>query len=328
MIKRKVISAVLLAIIALAIMPKPVFAAPIDTPDTMVLHQIEAYRNTLELNDQLYLFTYTIEYAMLPIDNASINFVARLMDGIVQLGTTTPYPFFTDGYAYGVMSLYFSAADAPAWAGGYTVRLEGNPTLVWSAGVPPSTQTAVWSLEFDDGTLAGTETQLTNRMRALAIITENDWGIDLIQTTPRGRKLAPSGEDYFTNVVLDLRSMCPNLFTSFMSLPTFETRDYTQSYEATLSTTLVGTIFDMTPLADNFGMSRMWFSSIVWIVFSIVVAVFVTRFTDSFRPMMITLFLLLPFGGLMGFMPLVVTIVATFFVGLGIVYTFFYRGAT
>ena len=55
------------------------------------------------------------------------------------------------------------------------------------------------------------------------------------------------------------------------------------------------------------------------------VAIIATKFTNSYRPAMLVIFVMCPIGGLAGFLPLIVAIGAAFLSGLGIIYVFFYR---
>jgi len=224
--------AILLALVALIAMPLVALAAPIATPDTLTIHSVECYRHVLEQNDQLYIIVYTIDYTGAnPPEDAQEAWLCRLMNGAVQLGVTTPYPYEDDGYAYGFMSIYFSAADAPAWGGAYTIRLEGNPTLTWVAGAPPfvTTATIVW---YDEVTVAAAQERLTNRLRTLAWVIERTWGgtYDLVSDTPAGKRLTDTGEEYFVNVIDNLRDMCPDLFTAVMTTPDFPSSGIVQIY--------------------------------------------------------------------------------------------------
>lgn len=122
----------LLVIMLLLWLPAFSVFAQVKEPDSYFdVQQVEVYRNVLEIGDQLYLITGRVEYTMHPIMLSSQTYIIRLMDGVTELGSTTFYPYHNSGYDYGVASIYFSAADALAWSGAYTVQLQGNPTLHW-----------------------------------------------------------------------------------------------------------------------------------------------------------------------------------------------------
>ena len=230
MIKR-VLIALVLVLLTIGVIPIPVMAQ-IDTPDTLVINKAEVWRDYLEEDDQLYLFTYTIEYTVNPTEgDASQLFVCKLMNGAAELGSTVPYAFFDEGYDIGLIAIYFDAASAPAWNGAYTVKLQGNPTLTWAAGDPPVVETS--SLTWNDlGGVSSTGTGLTLIFRIMASVFENTWGPpeDLIEDSPSGSKFTDEGEAYFANVVTNLRIACPDLFSASMSTPDFGEDTYISDF--------------------------------------------------------------------------------------------------
>ena len=230
MIKR-VLIALVLVLLTIGVIPIPVMAQ-IDTPDTLVINKAEVWRDYLEEDDQLYLFTYTIEYTVNPTEgDTSELFVCKLMNGAAELGSTVPYAFFDDGYDIGLIAIYFDAASAPAWNGAYTVKLQGNPTLTWAAGDPPVVETS--SITWNDlGGVSSTGTALTLSFRIMASAFENDWAgtTDLIEDSPSGSKFTDQGEAYFTNIVTNLRVACPDLFSASMSTPDFGEDTYISDF--------------------------------------------------------------------------------------------------
>lgn len=228
MLKR--ISIILLAVIlGMLTIPFPAHAATLAYPDVAFqLTQVEVYRNTIELDDQLYLISFNIEYTAnnTPSDPIDDTFIFRLVsDNGTILSTTTAYGCFNDGYDRGIASIYFSADDAPTWgaSANYTMYFEGNPILSWAGGVPPNVNTNSFSLWYDGGTITDTRDRLTTRLRYIAQQLETDWGgtTDLIEDTSVGKVLTTEGEDYFENSILDLRSMCPDLFYQTMKAAVF-----------------------------------------------------------------------------------------------------------
>jgi len=484
--KKRAITTILLALGVILALAVPVLADVAEEPDTLLISQVEVYRDCLEDEDQLYLITGTIDYTDNPSLGADELFIIRLLTSTgVELGSATPYAYFDDGYDYFLVSIYFNAADAPAWEPipNHIIKLQGNPTHSWlnseantamggaasydvdaeptytdetteanstdasdmnilppvpaqndayyfgsndlfdiltidigiqgtivastpvweywdgtdwtalieltddTAGftavvgehdvtftiaddwalttiadldlywvrfrethaapdwgaipfgtqswtntiVPPSIETDAFTLWFDSGLLdPSTERKLTTRIGAsigIAQTIEDDWGgdTDLIEIITGGNRLTSEGEDYFTNSIDNLRVICPNLFLAVVSMPEFEEREYEQAHQATLADRLLDTIFDMSPLVPKLGLSRMWISTIIWLLVSGVVAVFVVMASGSYRPALLIFVLIMPFGAVMGFMPLIITIAASFIAALGIIYVFFYR---
>lgn len=222
--KTKLPIAILIALLALVLMSVPVLAQ-IATPDTYVTKGVEVYCHVRELNDQLYLIVYELDYTGAnPTEDADEAWMCRLMSGDTELGNTVPHPYQDDGYSYGIMSIYFCADDAPTWQGSYTMRLEGNPTMSWEAGTPPHVVTANFVLWSDEGSVVAAQERLTTRLRVIAWLLENDWGVDMVEDSAGGKKLTTNGEDYFTNSIDDLRVICPDLFYDVMFVPEFVDR--------------------------------------------------------------------------------------------------------
>lgn len=317
------------AIIAImALIPSSaVVAAPIATPSTLTIDQLEVYRNALELNDQLYLISYTIEYGANPSETAYEAFLIRLMNGATELASIPCAEYFDDGYDSHVVSIYFDAASAPAWSGAYTVYLQGNPALAWVAGTPPSVSNSTFSLWYDGGLVSETTERLTTRLRAVGTDLERDWGgtTDLVETIAKGVVLTTDGEEYFTSVITRLRDMCPDLFAEVTVPIDYTEETYTQTYANTLANRLLGTIFDTTNAATPFNLSRMWFNSLVWVFLVMAPVMFVVvKASNSFRPAMLAGTVLVPVGALAGFVPLLAAVGFTFILGLVIIYAYFY----
>lgn len=141
----------------------PVYAQ-VHIPDiTFRIDQIEAYKNYRELDDQLYLISFTNKYNTAPSTLIDDAFIFRLMNGAVELGTTTAYGFHNNGYASGIATIYFSEADAPAWSGAYTVEFNGNPTLHW---LDTTATTLMEGAVADDGGVLTDETTASNNATA------------------------------------------------------------------------------------------------------------------------------------------------------------------
>ena len=104
--------------------------------------------------------------------------------------------------------------------------------------------------------------------------------------------------------------------------------DFVASMRNRLANRLVGTPFDMTNLGVNLGMSRMWASTLVWLIFvSLPITVYVCRAAKSFKPGTMTMMLLFPMGALTGFVYLEVAVLAAFLSGAAAIYVFFFAGS-
>jgi len=208
--------------------PTPVHAAIAQPDVSFQINQVDVYRHALELNDQLYLVDFTVDYAVNPTEGDLTElFIGRLLNGAAELRARAPYAFEDDGYARGIFTIYFSAPDVVdlgmTWdpAVSYTIRLEENPSLDWTGG-PDHRETSGFFLWYDGGTVAATQTRLLSRFRALATLLENAWIRDLIETVAGELKLTADGEEYFENTIADVRTMTPELFVAILTAAIFE----------------------------------------------------------------------------------------------------------
>src|SRR3990167_8397792 len=270
--------------VAAATVPAPVTHGsynPIAAPSVHTLDAVYAYRNALELNDWLLIGVYTTTFAATPSEGGiDITFVARLMAGATEYANDTAYPYKDDGYNEGIFSIYLSAAEVSSlgltWGGAYEMIWQGNPSFTWTGGIPTVfNNTFTW---YDGGTVAATSTAIGVRIRLLAAQLETTWAdatIDLRTTMSGTAVLSSQGSDYFTQSIANLITIQPNLFGDSTSGATYIDQPSTTSYLNTLRTRLVGTPFDMTSAADDWGLSTIWFSSIMWLIASLIAAVIV-----------------------------------------------------
>ncbi len=136
--------------------------AQIRVPDVSdSVNSVEVYRHALGETDSQVLISLTnIKYTTNPVIPSSSAYIARLMNGAVELGSTTPYAYFQNlGYNLGLVALEFDAASAPVWGGAYTMRLDGNPTLDW---MDNTATTAMDGAIADDGGVLTDETAGAN----------------------------------------------------------------------------------------------------------------------------------------------------------------------
>ncbi len=170
--KQKTISLIriLVLVFMLAIMIVSVIPvhAQISRPtSTFTINQLEAYRNVQEELDTGFLILGTIDYTTSPANySVSESYLVRLKDAVgVELGVTTFYSFSDSGlgYDYGAAWIYFDAATAPAWAGAYTVSIEGNPTLHWLDTTATHTMSGAVA---NDGGVLTDETAVSNSAAA------------------------------------------------------------------------------------------------------------------------------------------------------------------
>jgi len=309
----------------------PVFA--IDDPEVLQVNAVWVYRNCMEDGDQLYLIDYTLDYDPdsdpltddNPDENITEAYLVRLMNGAAELGSTAPYAYYDEGYDRGVIALYFSAAEAPAWEGAYTMILVGNPTLAWGAD-PPETSVGDFDL-WQDWPISTTQEILASRILWLADQLELAWAVDMIETTASGSRLTDYGESYFVNVIPDLRTMAPSAFVGQIIQPEVEKREFTEDYSDDLAASVVGTPLDLTPLADAFDLSREVVTTVLYYAAVVIFLALLVTKIKNYKPAILMTIPCIIGGAFVG-VPLVITVLAGFFSLILIAYILFYQKST
>lgn len=331
--KRKLAITLLYTIALFALAAVPVIAglpSPDNDPD--FFQSVNAYENVLETGDQLYLIYYNIDYTITgtPSTPANEAWIIRHInsDNSTNAGVV-PYAYVTSGYGYGLASIYFSASDAPAWGGNYSMQITGNPALIWASGDPPSTTMPRTSFsEYSGGTTAETKAAISTRLQVIAAELGESWGptYDLIQVVGGSNKFTSQGEFYFSNVILNLTNITPDLFLSLSESPVFGERTFSYTYSDNLSNQLIGTDWDFTSLATTFGTSRMWVSGLFWTLAVVYIIYRTIRKAKGYQHAFLLFYLMLPFGARLGYIPLVVPVGAMiFFGGLPVSWYFAHR---
>lgn len=308
----------------------PVLA--IAQPDGIAIDAVYVYRNCRETGDQLYIVAYTINYTTLPDEGTSEAYLLRLLDAADdELAHTAPYAYYNKGYGQGVVALYFSAVDAPEWEGICTMELFGNPFLEWPGGVPSD---SVASTDFDvwqDNELGVTQTIVGGRVIDLASNLETAWGKDMVTISDTGKQILTSyAAAYFVNAIPNIYEIAPDIFAegqggwSGVIPPEIPEEQDRTDYSDQLETNIIGTPFDLTAMANVFGVSRGPLSALLYYGIVVAVLIIIARRIGSYKPMML---LSIPFvivGAFIG-VPLIATILAGL-VALGMTaYVIFYK---
>jgi len=310
-------------------MATPVLA--VADPDSMSVDEVYVYRNCRETGDQMYLVTYTITYSSPPTESVTEAFLCRLLEGTTELGSVAPFTYHDNGYTTGVVAIYFSAENAPDWEGAYTMELTGNPSLDW-AGDPPTDTDSTFDLWQDNG-LAITHVVLSSRIIDLATELETDWSVDMVQQNSETGEytLTMHGEAYFSGVVPYLPEVAPFVFDDVVPPvvvePEIEDPDTSSAYADSLETGILGTLFDVTPLADEFGVGRGQLTALLYYGAVLGFLILISSRLKSQKPLMILSIPLVLLGAFVG-VPLVVTILAAFVAIMFIAYSIFYKPST
>lgn len=233
---RVILATFIVVMLCTALLPLPVNAiADPDTPPSV--NAVYVYE--LEDGGLGVLIDYYLDYAVLPTtETATQSYMAVFIDtdGTTQLKTTAPYTFQDSGYRHGLIWIRFTETEVTALSLDstdvllYKIWLVGNPTVAsgW-AGVPPKTIAGIdqWYTTGDPTVL------LALRVLYYADLLELEWTLDMIQETSNGSKLTTTGESYFLNVISNLRTYAPAVFSDTESSPDYTPIDYSTTFGAT-----------------------------------------------------------------------------------------------
>ena len=154
------------------------------------------------------------------IETITNTYNIRLMDGATEVISIAPYSYYNRGFSRGLAWMYFSAAEVITkgltWGGAYSMRLDGNPSALWSdLTIPTATPKADFYWKTST-TLGVTKLLLTADIRTESVAITSSWdnpSYILYSTTVAG-KLSTNGETYFSTVIPNLSVLAPDLFTS------------------------------------------------------------------------------------------------------------------
>jgi hypothetical protein len=218
---------ILLGILTLVSITLTVFAivspvlAIISQPDTSPnIYFLHVNRNLLTTGDIAVTGEYNIPYTSIPTVNADQCFYIRVIDtdGVTEIGSITPFIYFTNGYGHGAFMLYFSSGFV--WGTSYTMRISENPTQFTT---PQNFDYTINAADYFTASSSQEDNQADLASQVLKIATDMQTHYPtytFTQSIP-GRTVlaAPTGETYFSNAMPGLQAMSPNLFLIQVSIP-------------------------------------------------------------------------------------------------------------
>lgn len=329
LIKVLAVITILALSVALPLVAMPEKAYATDDPDAdPTIDNVRAFRYLMESGDVVIFGEYNIPHGTIPDEPASSTYMIVLLDDSGnQLGFTTPYSFFDYGYNLGAWSMYFSATDNLTWSGNYTIRIAQSPAYF--------TTPEVYDYEMAASAWTTSTTQDDNRTElAVAVITtaehlESQYtGYTLLESGITGTVLyAPTGENYFRNVIYGIQAMAPSLFLYQMmpydtDVKTYSTNmsdNYTGRFTGTFIETEVeetATQFGFTPTA----IMALCFSSPVCLAFIFVSA----KKFHKIEPGLLIACLIVMMTYMMGWMPPAVFATIYQIMGIYLGYVIFY----
>ncbi|MDD5095167.1 MAG: hypothetical protein PHV74_12450 [Dehalococcoidia bacterium] len=291
-----------------------------------------AVRDLVEEGDYLLVLHYTIDWDLAedqPEDPANKTFLIRLMetDQSEVLGIASIYPFFDYGYGEGCAAMYFPADTAPEWNGAYVIRIETSPSYWATPSITTMTLTSNEYSPFEGQ--SENQTWLKAYIIDLGIELEFAWDApgELI-TQSVGIVLAESGEMYFEGAITGLRTLCPSLFLTQVTVPGATPREWTQTkadeYKDQWDGTFVEDANDS--LDDLFGSASMMWNLVGMGLMLGCMTVSSTRFQTA-RPGMLLGFVPIPILARLGlFSPAFMAVIVFMFV-IYLGYNFFWKSA-
>lgn len=329
-LRRIIVLGLLMGLLIALFIPLSVGAA---TPnaDSLTITSCTAYRHYLETNDQIYIMFGDIEYAAYPGVDADEGYFIRLLTGAgVELGTGTIYAYSENdnGYAKFLSVVYFGVADAPAWNDPARImQLTGNPTITWVDGAP-STANLTPITYIDPGSTDNTTIQIQAFVRARTINLESDWGLATGELIDTG-VLTSIGQIYIDYTFPLPRQGLPDLYPAILTQPDFEELEYASTYSNTLIGRLIGTPFDFTTAANQWGMTRPLITGLIAFAMAAFVSMYVAQETRSTKAATFSLFGMALIGALMGFFNLQVIMgIIALFAAFALVYKFVWGRAS
>lgn len=286
----------------------PTFAS-IPQPTILEIQEIEAYENSREEGDQLYIVKYYI--AINATYNADDLFIFRLLDeNDDELAHVTPYPFNNYGYGLGVVAFYLDADEAPDWQDSLSVQVIGNPLVDW-AGDPPTTSSSLINWHTD--TTGEIQQLVSIEVMSLASELERSWNVEMTTTTQGVTILSDTGASYFLRVVPYLATVAPYVLGQYTFEPDYpvDEKPPSDDYATSLETAIEGTIFDLSGPARSMGISRGALTASIYYAFVIGLFVMLIVKKGLKKGMMLLLWPFVIAGAFIG-VPLIVTILGGF----------------
>jgi len=321
---RRLILSILGATLCLLIFAVPV-AASVEQPTTLEIQEISAYENTREDGDQLYLVQYYI--AENSTYNANQLFIFRLFDeDDNELTHTTPFPYYNQGYGMGVVGFYVDTDDAPDWASGVYVKIQGNPLIDWAGGTAPSTTMAI--IDWNTGDQADMQAAASGKILNLASELTIYWGTAMTTVTQGVTVLTDYGANYFIQVVPYISEVAPYVLGQYTFIPDYpiDAKPATDDYADSLIDAISGTLFDISPTAESWGMDTGVLTAFLWYLAAVGFVIALIMKKGLKKGAMLIVWPFVVAGSFFG-VPLMVAIMASFFWLVAGVWVF-YKGAT
>lgn len=306
-------------------------------PNTTAINETYAWRNVLETGDFLLVAHYKVTYTSLIVNGTQVfqpatdindTFIFRLMDATNtnELGVVEAYPYQNQGYGDGIISWYFPAASAPAWAGSYWIRIEGKLTAftsppIYNYNLPASTYSSLT-------TTSAIQSDIATKLLNLAWKVGNLWSPaqNLTEPSQSGTELSILGEAYMRPVIPGIQAMAPAMFLLQVGNP-----DLTDTVWSTNQSDTAAGLVQNTTLGAGIqgwaGLFNMSFSAIaaIPIIIFCVLNLIVGASQGNMLSGVINSAVVLDAATLFGWFPMGILMLISFFCGVYILYHLIFK---
>lgn len=307
------LSAILVMLGLFVLMASPILAA--NPPNSISIDVTYVNRNLIESGDRLFYAIYDIDYSSPPTEDIDELFIFRLVDtdGVTELGSNEAFPFETQGYGKGVISFYFTAADAAAlaWGSSYYIRVQGKPGFFT---VPPD---EIFIIDASDYTTLTTQAdnreETRNNIIAISRILESEWPKTLLTEIEIGTVFSLDGEEYFRNSIFGIQAMVPSLFETQIADADYTERTWNTTQQSAYESRLTGTIPGnaIQGISDIFSLDFNMVASLPILIAAILCIVAAAKMNGKPEAGFLCAAALVILGGFMGWTPFALIAVAS-----------------
>ncbi len=328
MIKRILLTVLVLY---LTILPMPAMAATSPPDSTPSMEDINVYRHLMETDDFLLIAKYNLPYATAPNASATQAYLFRLLDtdNVTSLLSNEAYAYSNNGYGYGVIAFYASAADAPTWGLNYNIQIIGKPTEFASASNVTWNYPVISGAYSRSSTQAGNQEALGDDILGIAQDLEDAWTAILLENSDVGLVLSSTGRLYFKNSIPGLQVMAPGIFPIQINDPDYTAENWTNAqattYRTRLSGTWVGDVYEN--VATLFGMEFHFLASIPLVIASVLCMIVAGQQNNILSGLMCVVAIGI-YGVLQGFTPFLILSVATIGIAAFVGYQWFLKSSS
>lgn len=213
--------AALMIILAFSLLPGSPSLALESPPDTIVIHDVYAVRNTPNDGDMAIAVRYYIEDDSYTTPSSQTMFI-RLYDtdGTTLIDSVIPVVYFGYGYDNNVCMFYFTESDNLTYGSEFVINIAGSPAF-WDPLPDPVTYTmtvADWS---SATSLEANQENMENWVLSAAQQLEYAYPTYSLYGSAGGSNvLTEDGEAFFRQAMPGIQGIAPGVFLTQFYIPT------------------------------------------------------------------------------------------------------------